>query len=261
MRRTSNSPLSRVLSTRSSCSTSRTSPASLSQDYEHFNVSSNNTKWKYEWTSTRRPVTNPVTGRRKSTGRPVTAWVAMRKGVTRKEFTLTSWKTEIAKCRRARTTRTQWKRRTSREAIPRAAKFGRIDNIKPVLIDTCESENNHRCAIVGQFGSLKIRDETKLLKADMESFPGIWHKSVKLTMELLKKKSRHLTVQKDLALLKSGMLNRSEVLCITVALDQSTVKMGNDENLPFKIKWDCWIAVRWMEEGIFARLLQLTTWR
>ena len=26
-----------------------------------------------------------------------------------------------------------------------------------------------------KFGSVKIRDETKLLKADMESFPGIWH--------------------------------------------------------------------------------------
>ena len=28
---------------------------------------SSNTKWEYEWTSTRRPVTNPVTGRRTST--------------------------------------------------------------------------------------------------------------------------------------------------------------------------------------------------
>ena len=55
---------------------------------------------EYEWTSTRRLVTNPVTGRRISTGRPVTAWIAMRKDVTGKEFTLTSWKTEIAKCRR-----------------------------------------------------------------------------------------------------------------------------------------------------------------
>ena len=90
-------------------------------------VSSNNTKWEYEWTSIRRPVTNPVTGWRTSTVRPVTAWIAMRKGVTGKEFALTSWKTEIAKCRRARTTRTLCKRRTS-EATPRAANFGRIDN-------------------------------------------------------------------------------------------------------------------------------------
>ena len=41
-----------------------------------------------------------------------------------------------------------------------------------------------------QLGSLQIRDETKLLMADMESCPGIWHKSVKLTMELLKKKKK-----------------------------------------------------------------------
>ena len=88
--------------------------------WKFYYVSSNNT-------STRRPVTNPVTGRRTSTGKPVTAWIVMRKGLTGKEFTLTSWKTEIAKCRRARTTWTPCKRPTS-EAIPRAAKFGRVDD-------------------------------------------------------------------------------------------------------------------------------------
>ena len=51
----------------------------------------------------------------------------------------------------------------------------------------------------------------------------------------------------------ASILNRGEVLQIAVAVDQSTVKIcGNDENLPFKIKWDCWMAVRWMEEGTFA---------
>ena len=50
---------------------------------------------------------------------------------------------------------------------------------------------------------------------------------------LLKSLRRHRTVQKDLGLLNSGMLNRRKVLCITVAVDQSTVKIGgNDENLP-----------------------------
>ena len=49
MRRTSCSSLSRVLSIGSSCSTSPTSPTSLSQDYEKYYVSSNNTKWEYEW--------------------------------------------------------------------------------------------------------------------------------------------------------------------------------------------------------------------
>ena len=88
-------------------------------------VSSNNTKWENEWASTRRLVTNPVTGRRTSTKRPVTAWIATKKGVTGKEFSHTSWKTVIAKCRRARTTWTPCKRRTG-EAIPRAAKFGKI---------------------------------------------------------------------------------------------------------------------------------------
>ena len=67
------------------------------------------------------------------------------------------------------------------------------------------------------------------------TIPGSWHKSVKLTMELLKSLRRHLTFQKDLGLLNSGMLKRGEVLCISVAADQSTVKIGgNAENLPFK---------------------------
>ena len=170
-------------------------------------VSSNNTKWEYEWTSIRRPVANPVTGRRTSTRRPVTAWIDMRKGVTGKEFTLTSWKTENAKCRRARTTWTQCKSRTG-EAMPRAAKFGRIDNSRAQSLEWDlwigkQSSIRYRGT---KFGSFKIRDETKLLGADMESFPGIWHQCVKLTVEL-KSLSRHLTVQKDLGLLNSGMPN------------------------------------------------------
>ena len=137
----------------------------------YYYVSSNKTKWEYEWTSTRRPVTNPVTRRRSSTGKPVTAWIAMRKGVIRKEFTLNSWKTEIAKCRW-----TLCKRRTG-EAIPRAAKLGKIDNNRAQSLNWDlwigkQSPIRYRGA---KFGSLKIRDQTKLLKADMESFPGIWH--------------------------------------------------------------------------------------
>ena len=44
-----------------------------------IDVSSNNTKWEYEWINIRRLVTNPVTGRRTSTERPVAAWIPMRK--------------------------------------------------------------------------------------------------------------------------------------------------------------------------------------
>ena len=129
--------------------------------------SSNNTKWEYEWTSIRRPVTNPVTGRRRSTERPVTAWIVMRKGVTGKEFTLTSWKVEIAKCRRARTTWTPCKSRTG-EAVLRAAKFGRIDNSRAQILNWDlwigkQSPIRNRGT---KFGSLKIRHGTKLLGAD-----------------------------------------------------------------------------------------------
>ena len=131
-------------------------------------VSSNNTKWEYEWTNIRRLVTNPVTGRRTSTGGPLPPEFPWEK-----ELTLTSWKTEIAQCR---STWTRCKRRTG-EAIPRAAKFGRIDNSRAQSLNWDlwigkQSPIRYRGA---KFRSLKIRDETKLLKADMESFPGIWH--------------------------------------------------------------------------------------
>ena len=122
---------------------------------------------EYEWTSTKRPVTNPVTGRRTSTGKPVNAWIAMKKGVTRKEFTLTSWKIEIVNCRRARTTWTLCKRRTS-EAIPRAAKLERIDNSRAQSLhwDLWIGKQSPIRYRGTQFGSWRIRDETKLLGAD-----------------------------------------------------------------------------------------------
>ena len=250
MRRTSCSSLSRVLSTRSPCSTSPTSPTSFIAGLWKFcYVSSNNTKWEYDWTSTKRPVTNPVTGRRTSTERPVTAWIAMRKDVTGKEFTLTSWKTEIAKCRRARTTWTLCKWRTG-GAIPRAAKFGRIDNSRAQSLNWDlwigkQSPIRYRGAKFGSLNDPWWNTTSWSQLGSQKSFtltiPRIRQKSVKLTMELLKRKRRHLTVQKDLGLLNSGMLNRGEVPFITVAVDQSTVKIGgNDENPPFKIKWDCW---------------------
>ena len=47
----------------------------------------------------------------------------------------------------------------------------------------------------------------------MESFPGIWHESVKLTMELLKSLRRHLIVRGGLGQLNCGMSTRGEVLC------------------------------------------------
>ena len=60
-------------------------------------------------------------------------------------------------------------------------------------------------------------------------FLGVGHKSAKLTMELLKSLSRHVTVQKDLRLLNSGTLNGGRNLCVTVAIDHLTVDGFHDE--------------------------------
>ena len=56
---------------------------------------------RIEWTSTRRPVTKPSQRTTNKHGENRYSWIAMRKGVTGKEITLTSRETEIAKCRRA----------------------------------------------------------------------------------------------------------------------------------------------------------------
>ena len=80
-----------------------------------------------------------------------------------------------------------------------------------------------------KFGSLKIRDETKPFKADMESFPGIWALICEVDHGIVEKSHRHLTVQKDLGLLNSGTLNRGRNLCVTVAIDHSTVDGFHDE--------------------------------
>ena len=63
-------------------------------------------------------------------------------------FILISLKTEIASCKRTKTTRAPCRRRNG-EAVPRAQKF--IDLITAdhkVLSDNCESRNNHRYAVV-----------------------------------------------------------------------------------------------------------------
>ena len=175
MRRTSCSSLSRVLSTRSSCFTSPTSPTSLSQDYENFimcpaTIRSDNMSEQAQGDLLQTQSQDDEQG-----WNPLPPELPWGKGVTGREFTLTSWKTEIAKCRRARTTWTLCKRRTG-EAIPRAANFGKTDNSRAQSLNWDlwignQSPIRYRGS---KFGSLKIRDET-LLEVDMELFPGIWH--------------------------------------------------------------------------------------
>ena len=190
----------------------------------------------------------------------------MRKDVTGKEFTLTSWKTEIAKCRRARTTWTLCKCRTG-GAIPRAAKFGRIDNSRAQSLNWDlwigkQSPIRYRGA---NFGSLKIRDETKLLGANLEfginlwswpwnywkenvdtlPFKKIWDcwiavcwievKSLSLLLQSTNPRSKLVETTKthrsklNETAENSGTLNRGTNLCVTVAIDHLTVDGFHDE--------------------------------
>ena len=74
-------------------------------------------------------------------------------------------------------------------------------------------------------------------------------------MELLKSLSRHLTVQKDLRLLNSGTLNRGRNLCVTVAIDHSTVDRFHDElQLSAKNSWGKALRrTSWVKEFYLVR--------
>ena len=168
MRRTSCSSLSRVLSIGSSCSTSPTSPTSLSQDYEKYYVSSNNTKWEYEWKQAQGDLLQTQSqDDEQARGNPLQPELPWGKVYQEKNSHSLPENTEIAKCRRARTTWTLCKRRKG-EATPRAAKFRRIGNSRAQSLNWDlwigkQSPIRYRGT---KFGSWKIRDETKLLGAD-----------------------------------------------------------------------------------------------
>ena len=175
MLRTSCSSLSRVLSTRSSCSTPPTSPI-IAGLWKFYYVSSNNTKWEYEWTSTKETCYKPSHRTTNKHGETRYRLNCHKERCNRKRVHTHFLKDRNCECRRAWTTWTLCWRRTG-EAIPRAGKFGRIHNSRAQSLERdlwIGKQPPIRCR-GAKFGSLKIRDETKLLKADMESFPGIWH--------------------------------------------------------------------------------------
>ena len=153
MQRTSCSSLSRVLSTRSSCSTSPTSPTSLSQDNENFYFCVQQQCEVRIWVNKHKDTCYKTQSQddEQAWGNSLPRKLPWGKDVTGKEFTLTSWKSEITNCRRATTTWTPCWRRTG-EAIRRAAKNGRIDNSRAQSLnwDLWIWETNHRYAVVGQ---------------------------------------------------------------------------------------------------------------
>ena len=177
VRRTSCSSLSRVLSTRSSSSTSPTSPTSLSQDYEKILC----VQQQYEvriWVS-----------KHKETCYKPSHRTTNKHGETRYRL---NWHEERYDRKRIHTHFLRDRncemqegqnyldsmQETHRWSHTSSSKiWGRIDNSRAQSLNWDfwlgkQSPKRYRGA---NFGSLKIRDGTKLLKADMESFPGIWH--------------------------------------------------------------------------------------
>ena len=89
-----------------------------------------------------------------------------------------------------------------------------------VLIETCESWNNHRYAIVGNKTS---QGRHGIISWNLALICEVDHGIIE------KSKSTLHRSKKDLRLLNSGTLNRGRHLCVTVAIDHSTVDGFHDE--------------------------------
>ena len=148
IRTTSCSSLSRVLSIRSSCSTSFAFPTSWSQDFDNLLC-----VLQHAWTSTTRLVTNPVTGRRTSTGKSVTAWIAVRTDRTGKELSLTHLKDQNCEMLEVQHNLD--------------SNTSRAQSLNWVLWIGTQSSTRNRGP---KFGSIKIRDETKHLAPTWNHF-------------------------------------------------------------------------------------------
>ena len=151
MRRTSCSSLTRILSTRSSCSTSSATPLSLSQDYEILFCVQQQYEvriWVIKLKETCYKSSHRTTNKHEETRYRLNCHEE--RGNRKRTHTLFR-KTEIAKCRRARTTWTPCKRDVQ---VKSYLEQQNLDELKTaehkVLVETCESGNNHRYAIVGQ---------------------------------------------------------------------------------------------------------------
>ena len=162
----------------------------------------------------RRLVTNPVTGRRTSTGKPVTAWIAIRKGVTGKEFTLTSWKTEIANAGGPEPLGLYAKDAQVKPYLEQQNLGELITAEHKVLIETCESGINHRYAVVGQ----NLAAWRSVMKQNFSR--PTWNHFLEFGINLWSWPWNYWRVQVDTS--------------------------------PFKKIWDCWKAVSWTEEGTVA---------
>ena len=151
MRRTSCSSLSRVLSTRSSCFTSPTSPTSLSQDYENFIMCPATIRSDNMSEQAQGDLLQTQSQDDEQRVKPVTAWIAMRKRCNRKRI-----HTHFLKDRNCEMQEGQnyldpvqethrWSHTSEQQILGKL-----ITAEHKVLIETCESGTNHRYAIVDQ---------------------------------------------------------------------------------------------------------------
>ena len=76
---------------------------------------------------------------------------------------------------------------------------------------------------------MKIHDETNNSRATWNHFLEFGKKNCEVNHGIITESHRHLTVQKDLGLLNGGTLNQGKNLCVTVAIDHSTVDGFHDE--------------------------------
>ena len=224
VRRTSCSSLSRVLSTRSSCSTSPTSPTSLSQDYENLVC-----------------VQQPYEVRIWVNKHTETCHKPSYRTTNKQEETRYRLNCHEERCNRKRT-HTHFLEDRNCEMQEGQNYFGLCAGdaqVKPyleqqnlwelitaehkVLLETCESGSNHRYAIVGQ----NLAVERSVMKQNFSR--PTWNHFLEFGVNLWSWPWNYWKVYVDTS--------------------------------PFKKIWDCWIAVCWIDVKSFASQLQSTNQR
>ena len=181
--------------------------------WKFYYVSSNKTKWEYEWTSTRRLVTNPVTGWRTSTRETRYRLNCLEERCNRQRIHTHFLKDRNCEMQEGQNYLDSYARDAQVKPYLEQQYLGELITAgRRVSIETCESGNNHRYAIVGiKFGCLK---------------DPWWNKT---------SQGRHGIISCYFALIcevDHGIIEKSK----------------STDTSPFEKIWDCWIAVRWTYE-------------
>ena len=204
-----------VLSTRSSCSTSPTSPTSLSQDYEKILCVQQQYVVRIWLSKHKETCYKPSHRTTNKHGETRYRLNCHEERCNRKRIHTHFLKDRNCEMQECQNYFGLYARDAQVKQYLQQQNLGELITAEDkVLIETCESWNNHRYAIVGQIWQRK---------------DPWWNKT---------SQGRHGIISWNLAL-----------IC---EVDHGIIEKSKSTPHRSKKIWDCWIAVRWIEEGTFA---------